>query len=173
MDLWICKDRPSHSSQKSRIILNKMELKFQVQSMMNDGSSLRDYDSRGTNKYVEEVYEETGVLSYDEEMASGTGIEKPIATKHQEQSSPPSNPPSKTFMPIDQRKWKDLPAANDVMRGILAWRVSKIATQVSRRHGLHRECDGAIDLELSVTYVAPRFRKRRMPGVFGIHNGCI
>ena len=37
-----------------------------------------------------------GVPSCDEEIASGTGIEKAIATK--EQSSTPSNPPSKTFI---------------------------------------------------------------------------
>ena len=48
--------------------------------------------SRGTNKYVE-VYEEKEVPSHGEEKASGIRIEKSIATKQQEHSSPPSNPP--------------------------------------------------------------------------------
>ena len=36
--------------------------------------------------------------SHDEEMASGASIEKSIATKQQEPSSPPAYPPSKTFI---------------------------------------------------------------------------
>ena len=37
-----------------------------------------------------------------------------------------------TFMPIDQRKSDDIPAANDVMKGTIALGVSKIVTKVSR-----------------------------------------
>ena len=83
--------------------------------------------------------------SFDEEMAHGTSIEKSIATKQQEQSNPPSTSPSKTIIPIDQRKWNEIRAVNNVKRESLVWRVSKIVTKVSRHRCLHRENDGAID----------------------------
>ena len=54
---------------------------LQVKSVMNDGPLSRIMISRGTNKHVEEVYEEKGVPSYHEEMASGTDTAKPIATQ--------------------------------------------------------------------------------------------
>ena len=94
---------------------------------------------------MHEIYEGKEVPSHDEGMASGTSIEKSIATKQQEQSSTPSHPPSHTFIPIDQRKWNDMLAVSYVMREFPAWSVSKIVTKVSRHHGFHREDDGAID----------------------------
>ena len=54
------------------------------------------------------------------------------------------DPPSKIFMPIDQRKWSDIPAVNSVKKQSLAWRVSKKVTIFSRHQELHREIDGAI-----------------------------
>ena len=98
------------SRSEPRTVLTNMELK--VKSMLNDRSLSRIVIPRGPNRYVDEVYEEKEELSHDEEMASGTSIEKMIATKQQEQSSPPVSPPSKTFIPIDQRKWKDIPAVS-------------------------------------------------------------
>ena len=44
------------------------------------------------------------------EMVSCTSIEESIAIKQKEQSSVPMNPPSKMFIPIDQRKWNDGPS---------------------------------------------------------------
>ena len=94
------------------------------------------------NKYVEEIYEERGESVHHEEMATGSGIGKPIATKQKGQSSPQSYLVSELFVPIDQRKWTDIPAVDDV---ILSWRVSKIMTKMLRHHGLHQKDDGAID----------------------------
>ena len=48
---------------------------------------------------------------------------KPVATKQLRQSSPQSNPVSKMFAPIDQRKWNDVPAVHYVIEGSLSWRV--------------------------------------------------
>ena len=93
-------------------------IEIQVKSMMNDGSLSRIMISGGTNTCVEDVCEEKR-SSYDEEMASGTGIGKPIATEQKGQSSPASNLPSQMFIPVDQRKWNDIPVANDVMKGSL------------------------------------------------------
>ena len=81
-------------------------------------------------KYVEELYEETGESTHFEEMASG--IEKPVATKHKEQPSPPSRSLSKIFVPIDQRKWNDISAVDYVIQRSLSYRVSKTMTQVLR-----------------------------------------
>ena len=71
-------------------------IEIQVKSMMNNESFSWIMISRGTNKYVEEVFEEKGVLSHHEEMTSGGGG-KPIATEQVGQASPQSYPP-KTFI---------------------------------------------------------------------------
>ena len=109
---------------------------------------------------MDEVHEEKEVLSYDEEMASGTNIEKSIGTQHQEQSSAPANFPAKTFIPIDQRKWNDIFAVKN-KRDSLAWRVSKIVTNVSRHRGL------------PVTHVTAAILKMKMLKDARIHNGWI
>ena len=134
--------------------------------MKNDGSLSWIMISRGTNKYVEEVYEEKGELSHHEEMASGTGIGKPIATEQRGQSSPPAYLPSKMFTPVDQRKWNGIPPASDVMKGTLAWRVSKIVTRVLRHHGVHREDDGAIDWIGALCYLGcAAMSEKKRPGI--------
>ena len=48
-------------------------------------------------------------------------------------------------VPIDQRKWNDIPAVNNVIKGAASWRVSKIMTKMSRHHGHLREDAWAID----------------------------
>ena len=63
-----------------------------------------------------DVQEEKEVPSYNEEMASGTSIGKSMATTQQGQSSSPTNPSSKTFIPFDQRKWSYIPAVKCVKR---------------------------------------------------------
>ena len=83
---------------KPRIILNKLGIETQVKSMMNNGSLSWIMISRGTNKYFAESYEEKEVPSYDEEMASGIGIEQSIATKQREPSSrPPNRQPRRSY----------------------------------------------------------------------------
>ena len=85
--------------------------------------------SRGLNRYVVEFYEEKEEPSHDEEMVSGTSIEKSIATKQHEQSIPLASPPFKTFILIDQRKWNDIHAVSYVKRE------PKKVTYVSRHQG--------------------------------------
>ena len=68
-----------------------------------------------------------------------------MTTKQQEQSSIPMNSPSKTFIPIDQRKWKDIPAVDSVKEESAASRISKKVTTFSRHQEPHRAIDGAID----------------------------
>ena len=63
------------------------------ESMLNNGSLSWIVMSKGSDKCVDEVFEEKEVSFHDEEMTSGASIEKSIATKRQEQSNPPSNPP--------------------------------------------------------------------------------
>ena len=81
---------------------------------------------------------------HDVEMVIFSSIEESNATEQQEQSSIPMDPPSKMNMPLDQRKWNDIPAVNSVKKVSLAWRVSKKVTIFSRHQELHREIDGAI-----------------------------
>ena len=81
---------------------------------------------------------------HDVEMVSYASIEESNATEQQEQSTIPMDPLSKRFIPIDQRKWNDIPAVHSVKKVSLAWRVSKKVTIFSRHQELHREIDGAI-----------------------------
>ena len=81
---------------------------------------------------------------HDVEMVSYASIEESNATEQQEQSSIPMDPPSKMNMPLDQRKWSDIPAVNSVKKESLARRVSKKVTIFSRHQELHQEIDGAI-----------------------------
>ena len=117
---WDGSEDSQRSSQSSRSeprwFSDQYGIEVQVKYMLNNGSLSRIVISRGPNRYVDEVYEEKEEPSHDEEMASGASIEKSIATKKQEQSSPPVNPPSKTSIPIDQRKWNDIPVVGCVRR---------------------------------------------------------
>ena len=49
------------------------------------------------------------------------------------------------FVPIDQRKWKDIPAVHYVDKGLLSFSVSKTMVRIPRHRGFHREDDGAMD----------------------------
>ena len=62
-----------------------------------------------------------------------------------EQSTPPLPSFSKMFVPIDQRKWKDIAALDYVDKGSLSLSVSKTMTQILRHRGLHRETSAAMD----------------------------
>ena len=110
----------------------QLGIEIQVKSMKNDESFSWIVISKGMNKYVEESNEEKGESSCHEEMASGSGIGKPIATKQKGQSSPQSYLVSKIFVPIDQQKWNDILAVNDVIKGSSSWSVSRIMTKMLR-----------------------------------------
>ena len=59
--------------------------------------------------------EKNGKSVHCEEMVTGTG--RPVATKQKEQSNPRLLSFSKMFVPIAQRKWKDIPAVDYVSKG--------------------------------------------------------
>ena len=71
-----------------------------------------------------------------------TSIEESDASKQQEQSSIPMSGPSKEFIPIDQRKWNDIPAIDNVKGESLAQKISKKVTVAgemgSPRHAVNR-----------------------------------
>ena len=111
--------------------------------MKKDGSLSWIVISRRMNKYVEKRIKMKSV--HHEEIVTGSGTEKPVATKQKGQSRPQSYLVSKMFLPIDQGQWKDIPAVDDVRKRSLSWRVSKIMTNMLRHHGVHREDGGASD----------------------------
>ena len=51
---------------------------------------------------------------------------------------------SKVFIPIYQRKWNDILAAENVWTGSLAWKISKKVTKLTRHQKLHRDIDQTI-----------------------------
>ena len=63
-------------------------IEVRVKFLTNDGSLSWIVISPGLNKYVDQLYEEQGQSFSHEEMASCSGMEKPVATKHKGQSSP-------------------------------------------------------------------------------------
>ena len=92
----------------SRVVRNTFGIEIQVKSMKNVTGSLSWIEiPRGMSKCVEEINEEKGESSYHEEIASGYCIGKPIG--------PQSDLVLKIFVPIDQGKWNDIPAVNDVI----------------------------------------------------------
>ena len=89
--------------------------------------------SRGPNRYVDEAFEEMEEPPHVMEMVSCTSIEESIAMKQPEQSSVPMNPPSKIFIPIDQRKWNDRPS-------VASW-------ESPLRGGSHRRWRDCLDIK--------------------------
>ena len=126
--------------------------KSRLRIMKTDGSRSWIVISRWMNKYVNELPEENGKSSHYEEVVTGT--ERPVATKQKEQSSPPLPSLSTMVVPIDQRKWKDIPAVDYVDKGSLSFSVSKTMTRILRHRGLHRETNGAMDCFLFHCFVA-------------------
>ena len=57
---------------------------------------------------------------HDVEVVSYASSEESNATEQQEQSTIALNPLSKIFIPIDQRKWNDIPAVDSVKKVSLA-----------------------------------------------------
>ena len=108
--------------------------------MKNDGSQSRTVISERRNIYVSELPEENGKSIHCEEVIAGS--ERPVATKLKEQSTPPLSSLSTVVVPIDQWKWKDIPAVNHVDKGSLLLSVSKTMTRILRHRGLHRGADG-------------------------------
>ena len=56
-----------------------IELRFE--SLKKDGSQSWIVICRGRNKYVDKLHEENGASIHYEEMATGSGTAKPVATK--------------------------------------------------------------------------------------------
>ena len=52
------------------------------------------------------------------------------------------------IVPIDQRKWKDIPAVDYVDLGSLSFSVPKTMTRILRHRGLHRVTDGAMGWDI-------------------------
>ena len=75
--------------------------------------------------------------SVEQSQAITTSIEETHASKQQGQSSTQMNYPSEEFIPIDKRKWNDIPAVDNVKRESLARNISKRFTVFVR----HREVD--------------------------------
>ena len=49
------------------------------------------------------------------------------------------------LVPIDQRKWKDIPAVDYVNKRSVSYRVPKTMARILRHQGFDREDDGAMD----------------------------
>ena len=113
-----------------RITCIKMGIGIKIDSMKNDGSQSWIVISRWMNKYVNELPEENGESIHYEEATTGTG--RPVATKQKEQSTPPSSSLSSIVVPIDQRKWNDIPTIDYVDKGSVSFSVSKTMTRIPR-----------------------------------------
>ena len=94
------------------------------------------------NKYVVELPEKSGKSIHYEEVTASTG--RPTATKQKEQSTPSLTSFSTIVVPIDQRKWKDIPLVDYIDERSLSFNVSKTMTRILR-------------LELFVTFVLFQF----------------
>ena len=105
-------------------------IEIKIGSMKNDGSHSWIVISRCMNEHVE-LPEENGKSVHCEEMVTGTG--RPVATEQKEQSNPRLLSFSKMFVPIDQRKWKDILAVDYVDEGSLSFSVLKTTTRILRR----------------------------------------
>ena len=127
---------------------------------------------RGRNKYVGKLHEENGASIHYEEMATGSGTAKPVATKQKGQSNPPPPAFSKMYVPVGQRKWNDTPAVDYVNQRSLSYRVSKTMTQIPRYHGPHREDDGTSCWNTLLLMLCAT-TKTRTPGNGRIRNGWI
>ena len=140
----ICKRTKITRTDRATCYLDQYGMGIKVPSMLRNGSFSWVVISRDPNRHVDEAWQELEEPPHDVEMVIFSSIEESNATEQQEQSSIPMDPPSKIFMPIDQRKWSDIPAVNSVKEESPAWRVSKKVTIFSRHQELHREIDGAI-----------------------------
>ena len=105
------------------------------------------------NKYTNELPEENEKSNHTEEMTTDTV--RLVATKQKEQSTPPVSSLSTIVVPIDQRKWKDIPAADYVDNGSFSFSVSK-TIRMQRHRGLHRQTDGAMQWNIVVICVMSR-----------------
>ena len=95
--------------------LERYGIEVKIDSMQNDGIQSWIVISRGINQYVTELPEESGKSIHNEEVAAST--QKPVAKKHKEQFTPSIPSFSTTVMPIDQRKWRDIPSVEHVDKG--------------------------------------------------------
>ena len=61
-----------------------------------------------------------------------------------EQSSTAVNCSPEEFIPVDKRKWNDIPAVDNVKRESLVWKITKKLTTFVRHRQRNREVDGAV-----------------------------
>ena len=132
--------------------LDQYGIEIQEPSMLKNGSFFWIVISRSPNRHVDEAWQEQeehpqdveteSFLSVEESCAMSTSIEESHASKQQE-SNIPMNLPSKRFIPTDQRKWNDIPAADNVKTDSLACKISKKVMKLFRHQKHHREIDGA------------------------------
>ena len=86
------------------------------------------------------------------EVVSQTSVGRPhVEETHASQPQAQSdlmNNHSEDFIPIDKRKWNDIPAYGDVKRKTLEWNISKMVTNLVRHGDLtDRETVGAVHCE--------------------------
>ena len=117
--------------------LDQYGIEIQEPFMLRNGS-LRDCDIQRPNPLRGwSPWRKREEPPHDVEMVSYTNIEESIATKQQEPSSIPMNPPSKTCIRISNG------SGMTFLRESLTWKVSNEVTKCSRHRELHRAVDGA------------------------------
>ena len=105
-------------------------IEIKIDSMQKGRSQSRIVISRGMNEYVNELSEENGKCSHYKKVTACTG--RLVATKQKEQLTPSLSSLSTIVVPIDQRKWKDIPAVENVDERLLSFNVSKSMTRILR-----------------------------------------
>ena len=121
--------------------MERVGIEIKTDSLQTDGSRSWIVISRGINKYVTELPEENEKPIHYEEVTPVAG--ELVATKQQEQFISSSSSFSTTVMPIDQRKWNDIPAVEYIDEA--SFNISKKINRILRHQGHHREHGGAME----------------------------
>ena len=132
-------------------------IEIQAESMKSDGSLTWIFISRGMNKCVGEILQQEGEFSYQEEMANGSDIGKPIATN--KRGSRVHTPTMSLRCPyqLTNGSVTFLPSITSSTGPCLV------------RYGHLREDDGAIGILCYLRYAA--ISKKKMPEDARIRNG--
>ena len=143
---------------RSHVILDQHGLERQVPSMLRNGSiSLGLWKPEAkTATWMKPLKIEEP--RHDVEMLRGTIIEKSIATKQPEQSSPPI----KSFFQEIHPCWPTKGKGHSCHQTLISdWKVTKRVTRLVSTSKPSSRCWRSTWLVLSVTYVTPRFRRYR------------
>ena len=114
-------------------------IEMQVNSVKNDGSLSWIVISSGMNTYVEEILRrERRIFS----LRRGGEWFRHRETDRDKRANRVHHPvlSQRCPVPIDQRKWNDIPAVNNVIKGSLSWRFSKINAAIERNSLLTTLC---------------------------------